>query len=58
MCTTPTVARVMHALRAALTSKLKDICDDAMHQAEAAQAADLTCNVPTSTQARSWTPTT
>jgi hypothetical protein len=40
------VVRVKHALRAALTSKLKDICDGAMHQAEAAEAADLIMQRP------------
>jgi hypothetical protein len=40
------VVGVKHALRAALTSKIKDMCAGAIHSADAAQAADLIMQRP------------
>ena len=45
-CTAHAVVGIRHALRSALTSKIKDICEGAIHNAEAAQAADLIMQRP------------
>jgi hypothetical protein len=45
-CTAHAVVGVKHALRAALTNKIKDMCAGAIHSAEAAQAADLIMQRP------------
>ena len=45
-CTAPAVVSAKSALRAALTSKIKDVCEGAIHNAEAAEAAELIMQRP------------